>query len=88
MSVDRSTAVGERLWTALQQHPQDFVSLVIIELQQACIPATSCLKSSRARSQQPYEDSSRAHDVLCRLTTATPSSRMLTKTSRCSLSPH
>ena len=44
VSVDRSTAVGERLWTALQQHPHDFVSLVVIELQQACYPAVPGLR--------------------------------------------
>ena len=34
VSVDQSTAVGERLWTALQRHPHEFVPLVIVELQQ------------------------------------------------------
>ena len=34
VSVDQSTAVGERLWTALQRHPNEFVPLVIVELQQ------------------------------------------------------
>ena len=34
VSVDQSTAVGERLWTALQRHPHEFVPLVVVELQQ------------------------------------------------------
>jgi len=47
VSVDRSTAVGERLWTALQLHPHDFVSLVVIELQQVCAPTTPLGKRGR-----------------------------------------
>lgn len=34
VSVDDSTAIGERLWEALQRDPQEFVPLVAVELQQ------------------------------------------------------
>ena len=38
VSVDLSTAVGERLWEALQRDSQEFVPLVLVELQQVISP--------------------------------------------------
>ena len=54
VSVDRSTAVGERLWTALQQHPHDFVSIVVIELQQARTLQLCCAAAWHACQQTDH----------------------------------